>query len=70
MPETYLKGINGWRVHQKDGTVQTNVTSGWTRGLGIWGSGYDAGDPRVAGGGKSHNNMPPYLVVNIWKRVS
>jgi len=23
-----------------------------------------------SGGAKSHNNMPPYLVVNIWKRIA
>ena len=23
-----------------------------------------------AGGGKPHNNMPPYLVVNVWKRTA
>lgn len=22
------------------------------------------------GGNQSHNNMPPYLVVNVWKRIS
>lgn len=24
----------------------------------------------LRGGSESHNNMPPYLVVNIWRRVS
>lgn len=32
---------------------------------------YEAGDLYTAsrGGGKEHNNMPPYLAVSIWKRV-
>ena len=28
------------------------------------------GNTSSAGGGASHNNMPPYLVVNMWKRMS
>ena len=70
VPETRLKGVNGWGVGSKDGTVQSNVTANWARGLGIWSGGMDSYYPRVAGGGQSHNNMPPYLVVNIWQRVA
>lgn len=28
------------------------------------------GETSSSGGGQAHNNMPPYLVVNMWKRVS
>lgn len=28
------------------------------------------GETSSAGGGQAHNNMPPYVVVNMWKRVA
>lgn len=28
-----------------------------------------AGSTSAVGGGQAHNNMPPYLAVNVWKRV-
>lgn len=34
------------------------------------GGGFNASYSSSAGGNQPHNNMPPYLVVNIWKRIS
>jgi microcystin-dependent protein len=38
----------------------------------IWTYGHQDGalNLKVVGGGQPHNNMPPYLVVNLWRRVS
>lgn len=35
-----------------------NASNAWT------------GETSSVGGGQSHNNMPPYLTVNMWKRMS
>ena len=53
-------------ISHDSGTSCRQVTS--TGGAGsITSNRYVTGD---AGGGAAHNNMPPYLAVNVWKRVA
>lgn len=44
------------------GNERGNVGSGTTYNQGWF--------TKANGGSQPHNNMPPYLVVNIWKRIS
>lgn len=37
---------------------------------GIIGTGTSAGTTSSKGGNQPHNNMPPYLAVYVWKRIS
>jgi len=48
------------------GSVLSNTTNGDWKGSGVFG--YSS--VTATGGGTAHNNMPPYLTVNMWKRTS
>ena len=52
----YVKPEAGYAAAGMMGSTEAN----W------WSSDYI----RATGGGQKHNNMPPYLAVNMWKRVS
>ena len=56
-------GIGSWHPMFVDGTMTDSGSGGYT---GKWQS-YTT---QNNGGGEPHNNMPPYLAVYMWKRVS
>lgn len=66
MPEHNHKSV----LHISDGLRNADNGDDWHK----QGINTDIGQPSnntsVTGGGKAHNNMPPYIAVNIWKRVS
>lgn len=67
LPPTTLETGFG-SAQTKDGALQTNITSGWSRAVGMWGSGGTT--VYTKGGNQPHNNMQPYQVVAYWKRIA
>ena len=51
----------------RQGAESGTGSPGWRWSTLSW---TDGGTIGSAGSGSSHNNMPPYTVINIWKRVA
>ena len=66
-------GLNwGNNFFTNDGATGGDSRGGWRIPSGTWmGSAANSKNFNVdsTGGGRAHNNMPPYLAVNMWKRV-
>lgn len=58
-------------LYTKDGIVQAQVTGNWHRGITSNGTDVDGlAVTNSVGDGEPYDNMPPYLSVYMWERIS
>ena len=69
----YASGSGSWGANPSGRNCATTLDSGMVMGIADSAGEHNhaiSGNTGSTGGGKSHNNMPPYLVVYMWKRTA
>lgn len=68
--EVHIEDVSG-AIYNR-GSAYNGPGGGWLTAaqMGFKASRNWSGYTSSSGGGQSHNNMPPYQVVNIWKRTA
>lgn len=66
---THTLTVNEIPSHNHNYAMKSG-SGGWTIASMSNGNGTTNGVTNETGGGQAHNNMPPYLVVYVWKRTA